>query len=642
MDDLALLRDYAHRGSERAFDALVKRHIHFVYAAALRQVREASLAEDVAQAVFVILAQKATSLPDKTILPGWLFRTTRFAAANALRARRRRERMERKLSEMPMNLNDADTESDTEQLAPLLDEALEHLSETDRNAILIRFFENKNLREIGASLGSSEEAAKKRVARALEKLRAFFVRRSRVVSAAALVSFLSEESAQAAPLLLAAKVVAAAGLQGGAAVGSTVGLVKGTLKLMAWTKAKKIAVGALVVVATAGTATWVVRENPPGARLETPASVAASRGETPPNIASAPVAADSASQFNWSMIESTNHKQYIANLRAIGCPEETIRGIIAGRIAKSYAPQMARLVAQVAPIFPATAHAGDKAVVDAKAKLQMLRAKAKEEVRELLGEAALQDLRQLLPNPWQDQNLAWLPPQKRDRFSEIEEEYQEAKNVLSGRRFRLPEDESEEKKLEEQHRAALVGLFSSEELESYELRTKGHFSAFRLTDAGFVSNEPEFAEIFKAQRTFEDTLSVVTANQAETEAQEAKRKQVLDRLRENIGEDQFAAYTRAQDPVFAEVSRLSTRLELPETATIDIYDTKKRAEAERDRILSEPSLSDDRRKAELHALKNAVSEDLNSVLGEKAYRILLEFGSSTRSWLEALSGPKRL
>ena len=81
MDDLALLREYARCGSERAFDALVKRHIHFVYASALRQVREASLAEDITQAVFVILAQKAAKMPEKTTLPGWLFRTTRFAAA---------------------------------------------------------------------------------------------------------------------------------------------------------------------------------------------------------------------------------------------------------------------------------------------------------------------------------------------------------------------------------------------------------------------------------------------------------------------------------------------------------------------------------------------------------------------------------
>ena len=157
MDDLELLGEYARCGSERAFDALVKRHIHFAYASALRQVREASLAEDVTQAVFVILAQKAAKLPEKTILPGWLFRTTRFAAANAWRAKVRRERMERNLSEMPINFNDADTESDAEQLAPLLDEALDHLGETDRNAILIRFFPEKNKCSTGS--GSASETS---------------------------------------------------------------------------------------------------------------------------------------------------------------------------------------------------------------------------------------------------------------------------------------------------------------------------------------------------------------------------------------------------------------------------------------------------------------------------------------------------
>ena len=145
-----------------------------------------------------------------------------------------------------------------EQLSPLLDEAMARLRDKDRDAIVLRFFENKNLKEVGAALGQEERAAQKRVARGLEKLRAFFAKRGVDSTVAGIAEKISANSIQAAPLALAKSISAVAITKGAAAGGSTLALVKGALKIMAWTKAKTAVVAAAAVILAAGTTAPIV------------------------------------------------------------------------------------------------------------------------------------------------------------------------------------------------------------------------------------------------------------------------------------------------------------------------------------------------------------------------------------------------
>jgi uncharacterized protein (TIGR03435 family) len=258
MDDITLLREYAETGSEAAFAALVERYVNLVYSTALRSVGNPHAAEEITQAVFIILAKKAQGLSQRTVLSGWLYQTTRLTAANFLRGEIRRQRREQE-AYMQSLLNEPGPEV-WPQIAPLLDAAMGRLGEKDRNAIVLRYFENKNLGEVGLALGASEDAAKMRVNRALEKLRKFFTNRGVALSGTAIAGAVSAKSVQAAPVALAKSVTAVAIAKGAAASGSTLTLIKGALKLMAWTKAKIAVVAGAGILFAAGTATITVKE----------------------------------------------------------------------------------------------------------------------------------------------------------------------------------------------------------------------------------------------------------------------------------------------------------------------------------------------------------------------------------------------
>ena len=245
-----LLAEYAQNGSEAAFHELVRRYVNLVYSAALRLVEgDAHLAQDVTQTVFADLARMARAFSRGVMLGGWLHRHTCFVASKALRTERRRKARERIAVEMNSTEDDARFES----LAPHLDEAINQLRSEDRQAILLRFFEQQDFRAVGASLGSNEEAARKRVHRALGKLQALLRRRGITLSASALGTALGTQAVAAAPAGVAASAAAAA------LAASNVGAAS-TLTLFAIMNKTQIGIAAAAALAIAIPFTLQTRE----------------------------------------------------------------------------------------------------------------------------------------------------------------------------------------------------------------------------------------------------------------------------------------------------------------------------------------------------------------------------------------------
>lgn len=245
MDDAALLRRYAENADQAAFAALVARRLPLVYSAALRQVGgDVHLARDVAQTVFVDLARKAATLCERPVLAGWLYTSTGYAAAKAVRGERRRRQREQEAHAMEELTREPEPPADWAPLRPVIDAAMRELNERDREAVLLRFFEQRGYAEIGQRLQLGENAARMRVERALDKLRAGLAQRGVGSSAVALGAALAANAVGAAPAGLASVIAAGAPA---AAVGLS-GFFMAVTKLQWTVGAVALAAGALTGV----------------------------------------------------------------------------------------------------------------------------------------------------------------------------------------------------------------------------------------------------------------------------------------------------------------------------------------------------------------------------------------------------------
>lgn len=265
MDEIAdndLLARFAETGCEESFAVLVHRHIHLVYSVAARHAANTDNAQEITQAVFTLLARKAASFRGKTVVSGWLYHAARLTAANHRRTEIRRFKREQEAYMRSLAEQTPEPQPAWEELKPYLDEAMGSLRATDRDAIVLRYFENRSLAETSRTLGVAERAGQKRVARALEKLRQILLKRGVISTATTLAAVLSAHSVQAAPAAIATTISATA-LKGSIVASPFLILIKQTLNIMAWTKAKTITATAIVILLGGGATMAIKRANEP-------------------------------------------------------------------------------------------------------------------------------------------------------------------------------------------------------------------------------------------------------------------------------------------------------------------------------------------------------------------------------------------
>ena len=249
--DGELLREYVETQSEAAFREIVERYSNLVYSSALRQLGSPDLARDISQRVFTELAGKARSLAPRlnaqASVVGWLYCATRYAVLAHMRDERRRRARERQAMESFNSVSETSTE--WERIGPMLDDAMASLSAADREALLLRFFKNLDFRSVGAALGVSDDTAQKRVARSLDKLRAYLSRRGVATSVATLATLISTNAIQAGPVGLVTALTSAS-----ISTVSAEGTASLTiLELIAPAKIKAAIIGGIVVASAAAT-----------------------------------------------------------------------------------------------------------------------------------------------------------------------------------------------------------------------------------------------------------------------------------------------------------------------------------------------------------------------------------------------------
>jgi len=262
LDDWQLLRRFTEHNSQEAFAALTARYLNLVYSVCRREMDDAEAAEDVTQAVFLILARKAPALGRNVVLSGWLFQTARFAARNARLQAQRRASYEQKAAQTMQQQSEVWDDAVWSEIEPLLNQSLAALKEGERQSVLLRFFQGLTFAEAGAALGLSEEAARKRVTRSLEKMRKFFEKGGIIVPGVALAALLSAHAAKAAPVTCSASIahitssVLAGHISVGLASSHAYQLSEGALKAMKIAQLK-VAIG-LAATLVVGFSTYAV------------------------------------------------------------------------------------------------------------------------------------------------------------------------------------------------------------------------------------------------------------------------------------------------------------------------------------------------------------------------------------------------
>lgn len=272
-EDADLLVRFSGQRDESAFGELITRHVDLVYSTALRVLNgDAHLAEDVAQRVFIDLARKAPSLPSDVVIPGWLYEAARFTAANTVRGEQRRKVREQEA--LAMQHLTSEPNAPWEQVAPYLDEAMGQLKPSDRNAILLRYFQNLDFQSVGHALGVSDDTAQKRVSRAIERVRELLAKRGVSIGACGLVLVLSTNAVHAAPAGMAALISTTATL-GGMSVPASAAVA--ATKAIAMTTLQKSLMAGAIALAVAGGVTTLLVTKSTNARAE----LAAAAGEVP-------------------------------------------------------------------------------------------------------------------------------------------------------------------------------------------------------------------------------------------------------------------------------------------------------------------------------------------------------------------------
>lgn len=352
-------------------------------------------------------------------------------------------------------------------------------------------------------------------------------------------------------------------------------------------------------------------------------------------------------QIDWRMVESGDYKKYIANLRSIGCPEETIVDIIKADVDKLFAARRKEITKPKTEfkywetgMQALMGEATNPEVVD---KLQALAQEKRTLLKELLGIDSMDkpDLMAAAFNPI-ERLLNFLPDEKQGKVLEMMQQFQAKmmKSMSSG-----APDEQDRKNLvaaQKEYEANLAKMLTPQEFEQYQYRLSQTSMVMRMELDGFSPNEQEFKDLFKLRKAFDDQnggmFGMMDQSKEGRDKYQAAQKELNDQIKASLGPERYADYEREKDYQYKGVSKFVQRQNLPKEAAVKVWDAKKAAEDQARQVRNNSNLNQDQKNAALQGIQQATENNLQSTLGAEAYGSFKS--SQTGSWINNL-GPKK-
>ena len=660
LNDAALLRRYAEDRSEEAFAEIVRRHLDLVYSAALRRLGgDTHRARDVAQIVFAALARKAAALSRRPLLASWLHVSAHHAAAEVVRGEQRRRAREEEAHIMQDDSPQPNLKIVWERMLPELDDAIRELKETDREAVLLRYFERRGFAEIGAALRLNEEAARKRVDRALDKLRGALGRRGITSSSAALAVMLEQQAIVAAPEGLAIAVSASASSQLIVATGTGAAAITTALKFLALgnlaiVSTMKVSTLVLIGSLAANAAlivTYATRSQPAGSSLSTmPAAATSStaaatkkNGDTSGGVTANPIRAATPgmtaaqarlpagwahSAKEWDEFLGGDLHDLVARLRAAGFPYIAIVSILDGRLDNQFAPRLAKLLPTGKDVDYLKPHGmGDRKTV---IEVHELLTEKNRLIAELLGQTQQYDETRIA----QRNQYGDLPQEKLDRLQAITSDYGnlQSKIYVDANGVMLPEDREKLALLEKEMRADVAQILTPQELEEYDLRSSRTANQLRSQLTILNPTEQEYRALVKLQLDFDRRQSAASGTPSVSSL--ASGQQLQAQIQAALGPERYAAYQQATDPGSQQLNRLVLRLDLPISAAQQVTNVQKDVQQRATTLVQQADLAPDQRSAQLAALAAEATKKISSALGgQRGFDAYKQYGGA---WLQSL------
>lgn len=603
-DDAQLLREYAEHQCPVAFDALLRRHVDLVYSAALRQVGgDTHRAEDVSQLVFCELARKARKLLGRPSLAGWLYTTARHVAARAQRAERRRLARELSAQSMMQTTSRIPDDEAWAELRPVLDDALGRLHERDREAVILRFFQNRSFAEVGAALGLKENAARMRVERAMERLRRQLVRRGVVSGAVALGQTLSGHAVTSAPARLADTLIPAALAKAHSAAGIAGWLARRVPWVM---ESHPWALAGSALVLGIGLSPLVEFPPPstPPLRVEFATTGNGSPTDTAPPVASLE------STWKWDDLVASDYRRFIANLRANGAPNTLVHDLIALELQRHFKDRYAAARRTGAPkeywVKPSRQGPGEES-------LRLLAALEREQtavLRALFGDEARPNAAANLLFCQPDMELvtlAWLPPETAARAVAALEPLRDLESVPPGETKSFTHETL--RRHQRRRMAALIDILTPEQLEEYRRRTDRVYEIVRVHTRECDLTADEFRRIAEID---DHRLFIPGATLAD-------RERLAGRLGSILPTHKVETYLRGIDHTYQYARRVAEHLGLPETTADAAWRIKQRALTASDTLWKDTSMDATARRRALAEIAEQAERELRGLLGDDGF-----------------------